>query len=232
VRAGLKILHSGGEQPPKFSGQNSGRNGFGEKDGAGIRLVFHHVAADENRGDLRAQSANAGDQAGTVDAGHSGVGDDGGNFVDLFAGGFEALGAILAGDHFISCRLQNPGKQEANRTIVFNHQNGSCFGAEGAICASWNHSHPTCWDPGAEEASSRRAFRIPQYHERCPTVTRRGITKELAERGMMNGPVRSRREVTLEPDLKARRYSQPLARARRAASTRLEAPSLLMASDK
>lgn len=159
MRAGLKILHSGREQAPEFSGQNCGRNGLGEKDGAGIRLVFHHVAADENGRDLRAQSANAGDEAGSMDAGHSGIGDDGGNFVDLFAGGFEALGAVLAGDHFKACSLQNPGKQEANRAIVFNHQNGSCLGADGSICASWNHSLPTCWDPGAEEASSGRSFR-------------------------------------------------------------------------
>ena len=148
VGAGLKILHRGGKQPPEFTGQNGGRDWLGEEDGALVGLGLHHVATDENGGNSGAQGADAGDEARSVDAGHPGIGHDGGNSVDLLAGGFEAKCAVLAGNHFVSCSLQDFGEQESDRTIVLDHQNSGGVGSNGSILASCNHSLPTCGDPG------------------------------------------------------------------------------------
>ena len=103
-----------------------------------IGVRFHHVATDQDRGNLRTQGADARDQPRPLHPRHSRIGNDRVDFFNLIARRFQPSGAVFAGDHVVPGALEDLGKQEPHRAVVLDHQNGFRSRGGRSICVGRN----------------------------------------------------------------------------------------------
>jgi hypothetical protein len=154
-------LESGGEETAELACEGAGRDRLGEEDGGAIRSGVNEIAADEDGGQMGAQGADAGDEPGSLEAGHDGIGDHSVDAVDLATGRFEAEDAVFAGNNVVASGLENAGEENADGAVVLDDEDGGGVRGGGPICAiAGNHGSPRARKLGTrKKASQAERFR-------------------------------------------------------------------------